>query len=608
MVVAMVLALFPSGRVPCSGLPRTQCLGAPERCAWNGDACKEHAPRPERPMRALEHEMITCKSIDKKSQCKDDYEDCDWDKDDKTCSTVCAAVDGKSRCERAPRCVWEAWDGDEEVADGFGDNSFSSSFVGGKCHDGPPDPPSPPAAPPSAPPSTPPSDPPSASPAPPPWCLDGELPGSWDDSTGTGVGPGYGFACKDWGGDYNDNNVPDCDEQPYQHQEGDPVEYTVEDMRQIRAACPVTCGSCIPWTYFPSAPPSTPPAPPPSTPPSSPPSTPPAPPPPGCEGITKPSECQATEDCAWDEGEKTCATVCGAVDEEGRCDNAPYCVWERLSGEGAQCAPGCAECDGPGIYDCKVCSDSSIEPTDEDDDGYGYCLPPCICKEQWNQVGIGTQADPTACGALQYGCEANACDGDDPWCKVENKGCAEEVHAGGDGWAYCTPGEPNGFGDYSFASFGFGGKCLPVGPSAPPSTPPPLPKAPPSAPPSLPPSTPPSAPPPACEALDGRKSKCKDRMDCDWDKTSETCSTRCESVGEESTCIATPICVWESRAPADDLSGEEACEGKGLAEAECLAVGCCSFDAAQTHEPCFSRVGNAPCTREPAEDSQPADR
>ena len=103
MVVAMVLALFPSGRVPCSGLPRTQCLGAPERCAWNGDACKEHAPRPERPMRALEHEMITCESIDEKRQCKDDYEDCDWDKDDKTCSTVCAAVDGKSRCERAPR-------------------------------------------------------------------------------------------------------------------------------------------------------------------------------------------------------------------------------------------------------------------------------------------------------------------------------------------------------------------------------------------------------------------------------------------------------------------------------------------------------------------------
>jgi len=70
------------------------------------------------------------------------------------------------------------------------------------------------------------------------------------------------------------------------------------------------------------------------------------------------------------------------------------------------------------------------------------------------------------------------------------------------------------------------------------------------------------------------------------------------------------------RGEALKLSGEEACEGKGLAEAECLAVGCCSFDAAQTHEPCFSRVGNAPCTREPAEDSlpsserrgQPADR
>ena len=50
-------------------------------------------------MRALEHEMITCESIDEKRQCKDDYEDCDWDKDDKTCSTVCAAVDDKSRCE-----------------------------------------------------------------------------------------------------------------------------------------------------------------------------------------------------------------------------------------------------------------------------------------------------------------------------------------------------------------------------------------------------------------------------------------------------------------------------------------------------------------------------
>ena len=112
----MVLALFPSGRVPCSGLPRAQCLGAPERCAWNGDACKEHAPRPERPMRALEREMITCESIEDKRFCKDEYEDCDWDKDDKTCSTVCAAVDGKSRCERAPRCVWEAWDGDEEAA------------------------------------------------------------------------------------------------------------------------------------------------------------------------------------------------------------------------------------------------------------------------------------------------------------------------------------------------------------------------------------------------------------------------------------------------------------------------------------------------------------
>ena len=46
MVVAMVLALFPSGRRPL--LPRTQCLGAPERCAWNGDA------HPRRSARELE--------------------------------------------------------------------------------------------------------------------------------------------------------------------------------------------------------------------------------------------------------------------------------------------------------------------------------------------------------------------------------------------------------------------------------------------------------------------------------------------------------------------------------------------------------------------------
>ena len=40
------------------------------------------------------------------------------------------------------------------------------------------------------------------------------------------------------------------------------------------------------------------------------------------------------------------------------------------------CAPGCAECDGPGILDCKVCSDAAITPFDDDMDGYGYCKPP----------------------------------------------------------------------------------------------------------------------------------------------------------------------------------------------------------------------------------------
>ena len=98
-----------------------------------------------------------------------------------------------------------------------------------------------------APPSTPPVGPPSR---PPPWCLD-DLP-TGTTRPGTGSAP----ACKDWGG--GDNNVPDATSS-LQHQEGDPVEYTVEDMRQIRAL--------LAGDDFPSAPPSTPPAPPPSTPP-----------------------------------------------------------------------------------------------------------------------------------------------------------------------------------------------------------------------------------------------------------------------------------------------------------------------------------------------------
>ena len=79
--------------------------------------------------------------------------------------------------------------------------------------------------------------PPVALAQPPPWCLDGDLPGSWDARPAPGSAPATASRAR-ISGDYNDNNVPDCDEQPYQHQEGDPVEYTVEDMRQIRAACP----------------------------------------------------------------------------------------------------------------------------------------------------------------------------------------------------------------------------------------------------------------------------------------------------------------------------------------------------------------------------------
>ena len=48
-------------------------------------------------------------------------------------------------------------------------------------------------------------------------------------------------------------------------------------------------------------------------------------------------------------------------------------------------------------------------------------------------------------------------------------------------------------------------------------------------------------------------------------------------------------------------SGEAACEGKGLDEAACKAVGCCEYDSTEAGaDKCFSEVGAAECKASPA--------
>ena len=43
------------------------------------------------------------------------------------------------------------------------------------------------------------------------------------------------------------------------------------------------------------------------------------------------------------------------------------------------------------------------------------------------------------------------------------------------------------------------------------------------------------------------------------------------------------------------LTGEQACEEHGWDEKECLAIGCCAWDAQAPHEPCYSAVGDGAC-------------
>ena len=48
-------------------------------------------------------------------------------------------------------------------------------------------------------------------------------------------------------------------------------------------------------------------------------------------------------------------------------------------------------------------------------------------------------------------------------------------------------------------------------------------------------------------------------------------------------------------------SREAACEGKGLDEAACKAVGCCEYDSTEAGaDKCFSKVGAAECKASPA--------
>ena len=63
-------------------------------------------------------------------------------------------------------------------------------------------------------------------------CADGTIPGGSDS-------PSYGYTCSQWDADDNNNNVHDCDEQPY-------PQFTISEMEQIRAACPASCGICAP--------------------------------------------------------------------------------------------------------------------------------------------------------------------------------------------------------------------------------------------------------------------------------------------------------------------------------------------------------------------------
>jgi hypothetical protein len=84
-------------------------------------------------------------------------------------------------------------------------------------------------------------------------------------------------------------------------------------------------------------------------------------------------------------------------------------------------------CDNP-VYSCEIYFDS-LTWTD-------LQSGPCVCKSEWKTSGSYAEDNP-ACGNTQYGCADPACDGDSPWCHIENLGCDEEVD--GDGWAYCTP-------------------------------------------------------------------------------------------------------------------------------------------------------------------------
>jgi len=60
----------------------------------------------------------------------------------------------------------------------------------------------------------------------------------------------------------------------------------------------------------------------------------------------------------------------------------------------------------------------------------------CACSPSWT-----SPSDGVVCAQTQYGCPATACDGDeyDPWCVIDNPGCAAEEAEDGGGWAYCEP-------------------------------------------------------------------------------------------------------------------------------------------------------------------------
>ena len=79
---------------------------------------------------------------------------------------------------------------------------------------------------------------------------------------------------------------------------------------------------------------------------------------------------------------------------------------------------------------CKACGSKSTSN-------------PCICEEQWDFSGhdarcVAQSGCPDSRSATHLA--PHVCDGDKPWCSIENPGCDDEESGqdGPEGWAYCT--------------------------------------------------------------------------------------------------------------------------------------------------------------------------